>query len=263
MPLRCVTSEQVEPLLQGEEIHVWTVTVSDWLPFLTELAETLNHAERERVARFRFERDRRRFSLCRGLLRTLLGDYLSIGPREVEFQFGPQDKPGLASPTASGLEFNLSHSDEVALFAFAAGRRVGVDVERIRSRIDVIGLAKQVFTPLEIERVSVGAEPEREDLFFTFWTLKEAYIKAIGLGLSAPVREITVGAGLAAPAGEKGIGQIEGYGACWSLLSLPARLGYKAALAVENRLNRELLRVRPLQPSRFGLSPPGAGVGAG
>lgn len=248
MPLRCVTPEQVERLLRKEELHVWTVTVSDWLPFLATLAETLNNVERERAARFRFERDRRRFTLCRGLLRTLVGNYLSTGAREVEFEFGPQNKPGLALPAIFPLEFNLSHSDEAALFAFSAGRRVGVDIERMRPRIDVTGLAKQVFTPDEIERISAIPEPEREDLFFTFWTRKEAYIKAVGLGLSAPVREITVGTGPAAPMGETGVGRIEGYGACWSLLNLPAQPEHKAALAVEGRLDRELLRIRALQP---------------
>jgi 4'-phosphopantetheinyl transferase len=234
--------------LRSGEIHVWSITVADWLPLLATLGATLQREERERAARFRFERDRCRFTLCRGLLRTLLGNYMSLDPQDVEFRLGPHDKPELASSATPRLEFNLSHSDEAALFAFAAGRRVGVDVERIHSRADVNGLAQQVFTPAEIEKLSITPEQEKEDLFFTLWTQKEALIKAVGLGLSAPLREITVGEGLI-PVGDGGaVGLIHRFDAQWSLLSLPTKDGYKAALAVEDPLRRDLLRVRPLRP---------------
>lgn len=248
MTLRCISSEETDRLTHPGEIHVWTVTVAGWLPFLATLGETLNRAERERAAGFRFERDRRRFTLCRGLLRTLLGNYLSIEPRDVEFRLGLHDKPELDSPATPRLEFNLSHSDEAALFAFAAGRRVGVDVERIRPQTDVNGLAQQVFTAAEIEKLSATPEREREELFFALWTQKESFIKAVGLGLFAPVREITVGEGLIPIGDDAGVGLIDGYDARWSLLSLPAQDGYKAALAVEGPLRHDRLRIRPLRP---------------
>jgi 4'-phosphopantetheinyl transferase len=256
MALRCIPADEVHRLFHAGEVHVWSIALADWLPFLQTLRESLDPTEHERAARFRFERDRRRFSLCRGLLRSLLGDYLSLEARGVEFQLGPQDKPELASAATPRLEFNVSHSGEAALFAFASGRRVGVDVERIRPRTDVNGLAQQVFTVSEIERLSATPERQKEDLFFMLWTQKEAFIKAVGLGLSAPVREITVGHGLI-PAGDaQGVGMLEAYGARWSLTSLPAEDGYKAALAVEGRLGRDLLRVRPLLPPRSEGSPP-------
>jgi 4'-phosphopantetheinyl transferase len=260
MTLHCIPAEEAARLSHSGEIHVWAVAVADWLPFLTTLGETLHALERERAARFRFERDRRRFTLCRGLLRTLLGDYLSLEASEIELQAGPHDKPELVSPAAPRLEFNLSHSDQAALFAFAAGRRVGVDVERIHSPMDVSGLAQQVFTAAEIEKLSATPEQGKGDLFFTVWTQKEAFIKAVGLGLSAPVREITVGEGLIPASDGSGIGLIHGYEARWSLLSLPAPDGYKAALAVEGPLSRDLLRVRPLLPpqSRHSHSEPQA-----
>jgi len=254
MTLRCIPSEEADRLSHSGEIHVWSILAADWLPLLAIVGETLRPAERERAARFRFERDRRRFTLCRGLLRTLLGNYLSLEPRDVELRLGPQDKPELASPAIPRLEFNLSHSDEAALFAFAAGRRVGVDIERIRSRADVNGVAQEVFTPAEIEKLSDAPEQEKEDLFFTLWTQKEALIKAAGLGLYAPVREITVGEGLVPVGEDAGIGLIEEFGACWSLLSLGAPDRYKAALAVEGRLSRAALRVRPLQPPQSGYA---------
>jgi 4'-phosphopantetheinyl transferase len=249
MALRCIAATETQGLLDAGEIHVWSIHIADWLPLLGILGEVLNQAERERAARFRFDRDLQRFTLCRGLLRTLLGDYLSLEPREIALQLGPKDKPELASTATPRLEFNLSHSDQAALFAFAAGRRVGVDVERVHSRTDVMGLGKQVFTDAEIERLSATPEQEKEDLFFTVWTQKEAFIKAVGLGLSAPLREITVGQGLVPAGDEDGIGLIHSYGADWSLLGLPAQGGYKAALAVEGRLSRGLLRVRPLLPT--------------
>jgi 4'-phosphopantetheinyl transferase len=248
MALTCIAATQADSLLQLEEIHVWTVTVSDWLPHLAALAETLNTTERERAARFRFEKDRRRFSLCRGLLRVQLADYLSLQPREIALQFGSHDKPELSSSASPRVEFNLSHSDEAAFFAFSAGRRIGVDIERIRPGADVHGLGSQVFTAEELAKLSAAPEHEKADLFFALWTQKEAYIKAVGLGLSAPVREITVGEGLVPQTEEAATGLIEGYGTQWSLLSLAAPQGYKAALAVEGLLQSDRLRVRPLRP---------------
>jgi 4'-phosphopantetheinyl transferase len=248
MALRCISAQQVEGLLHAGEIHVWSVSVAEWLPYLGMLGEPLNHEEHERAARFRFERDWRRFILCRGLLRTLLGNYLSRQPGDIEFRFGEQEKPERAGDAGPRLEFNLSHSDQAALFAFAAGKRVGVDIERVRSGVDVHGIAQQVLTPAEIEKLSTATETQKEDLFYAMWTQKEAYIKAIGLGLSAPVRQITVGEGLLAAANDAGGWMIEGSGARWSLLRLDAPAGYKAALSVEGPISRDQLQLRPLAP---------------
>lgn len=250
MALTCIAPEQIDPLLEAGEIHVWMVTVSDWLPHLATLGEFLNATERERAARFRFERDRRRFSLCRGLLRVQLGNYLAVEPQDITFRFGAHDKPELASNGQPRIHFNLSHSDEAAFFAFATGRRLGIDIERMRPKTDVLGLGRQVFTPDEIDKLSSTSEQQQQDVFFAMWTQKEAYIKAVGLGLVAPVREITVADGLIPQGEEAGIGLVEGYGACWSLLSLPAPAGYKAALAAEGRIARDRIRVRPLRPER-------------
>ena len=245
-PLRRIPREETDRVRNGHEVHVWTVKVAEWLPALHDLANTLNLVERERAARFRFETDRSRFTLCRGLLRTLLGQYLEIDPNAVEFQYGSHDKPQLASSMPFALEFNLSHSDQAAIFAFAT-RRVGIDVERVRSQIDALGLAHQAFTPLEIEALSAAAEGQRESLFFTIWTRKEAYIKAVGLGLSAPVREMTVGPGPAPGEPDAGT-HLEGYGAHWSLLGLPSDEKYKAAIAIEGHLEPAGLQVRALRP---------------
>jgi 4'-phosphopantetheinyl transferase len=248
MALTCIAASEVDSLLHAEEIHVWTVTVSDWLPHVAALGASLNLGEREKAARFRFERDRRRFTLCRGLLRAQLGNYLSATPHDIEFNFGDQDKPELPPGASPRIEFNLSHSDEAAYFAFAAGKRVGVDIERMRPRTDVDGLGRQVFTLQERRKLSATPEQEKQNVFFSIWTQKEAYIKAIGLGLSAPVREITVAEGLIPRGEETGIGLVQGYGALWSVLKLPAPDGYKAALAVEGRISSDRLRVRPLLP---------------
>jgi 4'-phosphopantetheinyl transferase len=248
MALRCISAQQVDGLLHAGEIHVWSVSVAEWLPYLEMLGELLNREEHERAARFRFERDWRRYILCRGLLRTLLADYLSREPGDIEFRSGAHEKPELAGDALPRLEFNLSHSDEAALFALAAGKRVGVDIERVRSGVDVDGIAQQVLTPAEIEKLSAAAATQKEDLFYAMWTQKEAYIKAIGLGLSAPVRQITVGEGVLDAGNDSGGWMIEGSGARWSLLRLDAPAGYQAALSVEGTIHRDQLQVRPLAP---------------
>jgi 4'-phosphopantetheinyl transferase len=178
-----------------------------------------------------------------------LGCYLASDARDVAFQLGPQEKPELAPLVAPRLEFNISHSGDAALFAFASARRVGVDIESIRSHSDLDGLARQVFSSAEIDKLSRSPEEQKEDFFFTVWAKKEAFIKALGLGFSAPLREITVADGLIAFDAKSGISFLDAYEACWSLVSLPVPAGYKAALAVEGVLTSDLLLLRPLQPS--------------
>jgi len=145
--------------------------------------------EQERAARFRFPHLQSSFILARGALRILAGRYLNTGPAGIRFQYGPKGKPGLAEPER--LRFNVSHSGTLALFAFTLDTEIGVDVEEIRPMPDMEQIAANFFSAQEAGEMMALPAERREPVFFQCWTRKEAYLKALGEGLSstAPLSE--------------------------------------------------------------------------
>lgn len=145
------------------------------------LESCLSSAERERAAKFHFERDRRRFIVARARLREELAARLGISARQVEFAYGDNGKPRLAN---QALQFSVSHCDDVALFAFSHDAEVGVDIEAIRPVREADAIAVQFFSPLEHAGYAALAPRDRLLGFFRVWTRKEAYVKALGVGFS-------------------------------------------------------------------------------
>jgi 4'-phosphopantetheinyl transferase len=145
------------------------------------LESCLSDAERERAARFRFERDRRRFIVARARLREELAARLGVRPAAVRFAYGDNGKPRLAD---HALQFSVSHCDDVALFAFSKTAEVGVDIEAIRPVREADAIAVQFFSPLEHAGYAALAPRDRLLGFFRVWTRKEAYVKALGVGFS-------------------------------------------------------------------------------
>ena len=144
----------------------------------------LDAAERARAARFRFERDRRRYVVRRGRLRTLLAGYLDHEPADVALTVDRFGKPALAT---GALRFNLSHSHGLALYAIAFGIEVGCDLERRDPRLAGADVAARFFSPGEVRALRALAPARRTEGFFNCWTRKEAYVKARGCGLSLPL----------------------------------------------------------------------------
>jgi 4'-phosphopantetheinyl transferase len=144
------------------------------------LESCLSDAERERAARFRFERDRRRFIVARARLREELAARLGVRPEAVRFAYGDNGKPRLAD---QALQFSVSHCDDVALFAFSK-TEVGVDIEAIRPVREADAIAVQFFSPLEHAGYAALAPRDRLLGFFRVWTRKEAFVKALGVGFS-------------------------------------------------------------------------------
>jgi len=155
---------------------------------LGALAALLTPDERQRAARFVFERDRRRFITARARLRQLLGARLGVAPESLQFVYNAHGKPALARPQgARDLRFNLSHCEDVAVYAFADGAEVGIDVEALRVLPDADDVAMRFFSANEraaYQRLSLHERPQG---FFNCWTRKEAFIKALGSGLSHPL----------------------------------------------------------------------------
>jgi len=180
-----------------------------------------------RAAQFRFERDRNSFVLARGVLRTLLGRYLHISPAGIRFEYRPKGKPALALP--AGIDFNVSHSGGLAVFAFTAGCEIGVDVESIRPLPDLQSIADRFFCAGEAAELMSLAADQREPAFYLCWTRKEAYIKASGDGLSAPLDGFRVTLRPGQPA--RFVHLANDTAQAWSLHDLALASGYAAALA--------------------------------
>jgi len=149
--------------------------------------------EAQRAARFHFPADQRRYTVGRGVLRLLLGRYLTSDPQTLRFAYNAYGKPHLVAPgDESSLQFNLSHSGELALYAFARHCQVGIDIERIRPDIDWAALVAQVFSRQEQLAFATLPMDERVAAFFRGWTRKEAFIKAHGKGLALPLTQFDV-----------------------------------------------------------------------
>jgi 4'-phosphopantetheinyl transferase len=211
-------------------VHVWCAALDTRAP--ERLEQTLSPAERDRANRFRFPRDRRRFVAAHGLLRELLAAYVRTPPSALRFVESAHGKPALGVEQASGgsLRFNMSHSGELALYAVADDRDVGVDVEQLRPLTDLPALAERYFTPLECRQV-FGARPaERAARFFACWTRKEALLKAWGQGVSLPLEQVDARPGLSdvPRLGDPAAG-VESAG--WAVYELAPADGYVGALA--------------------------------
>jgi 4'-phosphopantetheinyl transferase len=153
----------------------------------------LSDAERQRANGFAFDRDRRRFTVARSRLRQLLGSRLDARPESVELVYGERGKPALARRfAASGLRFNVAHSDDVAVYAFSRGLEIGIDVEAVRVIDDADDIAARFFSHRENEAYRALAPSDKPLGFFNCWTRKEAFIKALGDGLYHPLDRFDV-----------------------------------------------------------------------
>jgi 4'-phosphopantetheinyl transferase len=220
------------PALGGDELHVWLVPLDPPPAALARLAGRLSPDERRRAARFRFERDRRRFQAARGALRELLAGYLDERPERIRFVEGRHGKPELAE-AGSALRFNVSHSGERALCALSLRRELGVDIEQLRELADAEALARRFFSAAESAELAALPEPQRLAAFFRCWTRKEAYLKAVGAGLLQPLADFDVSL-----LPELGACDFNLHGrpeetARWSLLALDVGAGYVGALMAE------------------------------
>lgn len=223
------------PTLEANDLHVWRahiVTMLDW----AHRRERLHHDEIARRHRFSSEPARRAYAVSRSILRHLLGSYLGAEPLTVPIIFSPHGKPmlgtGLHCPT---LEFNLTHSGEWALLAFAWGRRVGVDIEDTSRTVEFDALAERFFAPGECAALRSLPPELRRTGFYNAWTRKEAYIKGRSEGLSLALDAFEVSLAPDAPPALLHSAQFPKDPAIWTLWDIKPANGYAAALAIERR----------------------------
>lgn len=217
------------------EVHVWASPLSVTEEALQVFWGLLSADERSRADRFRFPRDRGHFIVAHGLLRKMMGHYLKTEPHLLQFRCGPKGKPELApSGSQHNLQFNLSHSGELVLFAFTLDRRVGVDVEKIRYDFEPEEIAKSFFSRRETSTLLSLRADQRFAAFFNCWTRKEAYIKGTGDGLSTPLDQFDVSLVPGDPAALLCDRSAGAKASNWTLHDLIPCAGYAAALAIEN-----------------------------
>jgi 4'-phosphopantetheinyl transferase len=218
----------VLPRLDGDDVHVW---LADLESDHDALLGALSADEAARARRFWFDRDRRHYAACRAILRYLLGAYLGADPRALKFESGAAGKPFIAN---APIAFNVSHSGSHALVAISRCGEIGVDIEAHRPLPDRDALARQCFSPREVRCLQSLPDGTRTEAFFTCWSRKEAFVKAVGDGLSYPLEtfDVTFAPGEVARLDVPGHrpGHRE-----WILEALDAPRGYAAALVTEGR----------------------------
>lgn len=221
--------------LGNQEVHIYSITLSANPEELKSWQGLLNHEERERAARFVTPILRERFIVAHGALRKILSNYLNIDPKEIEFSVNAYQKPQLAEGHGSSLQFNLSHSDNQAVFAIARDHAIGIDIEKIRADQN-LDLAERFFSTEEINALRKLAADQQLQAFFTIWARKEAIIKATGKGLAQPLRSFTV-------ACHNIEEQVQVDGQTWNLTPLELHPDYTAAFAADAPLTIKLIQI--------------------
>lgn len=247
--------------LGQSQITLWCISISEWEFAHTLLQPCLSAEEQARANRFKFERHQRRFRVTRGVLRLLLGQVLGVPPLAVPLTYSPQGKPQLADNPHS-LQFNLSHSQEQAIYALAFARAIGVDIEYLRPIPDLESLVKRFFSPQEADFFQQLPPSLQTTAFFRAWTQKEAYLKAIGTGLAASLDQVEVSLAPHGPAALRYVSPALSLGSTYQLLDFIPADNYIGALAVETQTLetasslRDLLQCYRLNPQDFGFINP-------
>ena len=224
-----------ELTLCESEIHVWCCSLSQPSHIIESLTGTLADDEVKRAGRFHFQNGKLNFIVARGVLRTILARYLQSDPKDIRFRYGRNGKPSLAGEAESRLCFNMSHSRNFALFAFAYDSKIGVDVEHISSDRTFQGIAERFFSKREVSVLNSLPENEQRAAFFDFWTCKEAYLKAIGTGLSFGLDKVEIDIVAGTDSVLASINGDADEAAAWTLQLLNVASGYAAALAIDRR----------------------------
>ena len=221
------------PPLLPEEVHVWRVSLRELLDSSADYRQILSSDEIERADRFRLSEHGDRFVATRGILRVLLGRYLTRSPHDFTFCYNDQGKPSLLAFADRNVEFNLAHSGDFAFYAFSIGRHLGVDVEGGDREVAHEKVSRRFFSQGEVAELDSLPADDRRTAFFTCWTRKEAYLKAIGTGLSAGLAGFSVSLKPGEPARLVEVKADESEALRWRMENLAAGEGYAAALCVQ------------------------------
>jgi 4'-phosphopantetheinyl transferase len=219
--------------LAAGEVHLWRICLETDSEAIHAGRAILSADEIVRADSFRFERDRRRFTMARAAMRRILAQYIGQEAQSLIFEYGSRGKPSLGSGAdAKGVSFNLSHSHELSLLGVTGNLRLGVDIEFIGEKIAGDDIARRFFAVDELDYLAQLPEEQRTCAFFDLWTRKEAYIKALAEGLSVELNSFSM-----LPCKDAAVLSFsEGNPAQekhWSAYAIRAGPAYRAALVVE------------------------------
>lgn len=216
-------------------MHVWRAALEQDEATISELRELLSPEERQRAQRYCFKKGQQQFVVARGILRQLLSRYTKLPPAALKLTSNRYGRPSLAKDSNPlELDFNLSHSGDLALYAFSRRRAVGIDIEKLNRKVATHAIAKDFFAADEVTALKAVSEDMHTVAFFNCWTRKEAYIKALGEGLAHPLQNFAVSL---APHQEAALLSIRGDKAAaarWKIYALEPGAGYIAAVIAEN-----------------------------
>jgi 4'-phosphopantetheinyl transferase len=209
----------------------------------------ISNSEKRRASGFHFAGDETRFVVSHGCLRHILAGYAGLEPGELDFMISEFGKPSLR--TGGSIHFNMAHSGEAALVAVSGDREIGVDIECVRNPDDFLQTARRCFSPRELDLLRSVEESQYADMFYTFWTRKEAYIKARGEGMSLDLTAIDVTGSPAVLDGR------------WHIRDLGMYSGCKCALAADGPIARvRIVGTGELQTDDENAAVPGTGRGS-
>ena len=178
--------------LLDNEVHLWLVNIEISSQEIAHLTNTLSPDEMARADRFKFKEHRNRFIAARGYLRQILSNYLpkpSDSRIVPTFEYSDRGKPNLPN---SNLQFNVSHSRDIALYGFTNHNLIGIDLEYLRSNVECAKIAKRFFNERESQIINNLSKDKQAQAFFHFWTIKEAYLKATGEGLGGGLETVEI-----------------------------------------------------------------------
>ncbi len=243
-----ISEKQPLPL---DQVHLWWESIDRHFSRISHLWEILSDGEKMRARRFRLEKLKHRFTVTHGRLREILSGYLGVAPRTIKFRHGPGGKPAVASDEHM-IRFNLSDSGGHVLYAIARNREVGVDVEVVEPKPNAMALVDRFFSPGEAAAFQKLDPGDMEAAFFSGWTRKEAYVKAIGKGLRFPLDCFDISF---KPGDQDALLSVNGSfeeAKRWLLRDIDLGSGFRAALALErkdkNAVKTLLIRSRSSSP---------------
>lgn len=179
------------PNLSSDEVHLWSTRLDCPATNVGACRDLLSKGEIKKADRFHFDVHRNRYTVGRAVLRLLICRYTKIRAERIQFEYGPQGKPFLRHNGQKGvLCFNYTDSDNVALYAFSRNRELGVDLECMPRDVRYDAIAERKFTPAEASAIRAFPEAQRQQAFLACWTRKEAYGKALGVGIRYPLDSV-------------------------------------------------------------------------
>lgn len=217
--------------INPQEVHIWKTNLEQSSINVQNSFKILNEYEKNKARRFHFEKHQKRFIIARSSLKKILSLYLSISPQEIEFIYNDYGKPKLIDKINKlALQFNVSHSKNMAIYGITCHYLIGVDIEYIRPMPEAENLAKRFFSDKEYEQMRPLPSEEKSKEFFKLWTAKEAYLKAIGQGISGGLEKVEI----SQYEPKQFISLPESNNIKYNLFYLTPHYNYLAAIAVQN-----------------------------